>query len=56
MRAALSRRAAAIATVLLFVGGGAASAGLAGVPGLGWAARALADAIAWFRAAGRLKA
>ncbi|MDR3544405.1 MAG: hypothetical protein P4L30_01385, partial [Candidatus Limnocylindrales bacterium] len=44
MRAALSRRAAAIATVLLFVGGGAASAGLAGVPGLGWAARALADA------------
>jgi spore germination protein YaaH len=44
MRAALSRRAAAIATVLLFVGGGAASAGLAGVPGLGWAALALADA------------
>ena len=44
MRAALSRRAAAIAAVLLFVGGGAAAAGLAGLPGPGWAAPVLADA------------
>ncbi len=44
MRAALSRHAAAIASILLVVAGGAAAAGLAGVPGTGWADPVLAAA------------